>query len=164
MACAAETIACSPLPHSRFTVKAGVSTGSPPLMAATRLKYMSRTSVWMTLPKTAWPISDGSRPARPTASLTTWAARSHGGTVDRPPPNLPMAVRTADRTTTFRASGMSLSLHVEAAVDGPDLASDVGGFVRRQEADHAGNLLWPAQAADRNLAQNPVEHLVWDGQ
>ena len=29
MVCAAETIACSPLPHSRFSVSAGVSTGKP---------------------------------------------------------------------------------------------------------------------------------------
>ena len=53
IAWAADTIACSPLPHSRLTVKAGVSTGRPPLTAATRLRYMSRGSVWITLPKTA---------------------------------------------------------------------------------------------------------------
>ena len=53
IAWAADTIACSPLPHSRLTVKAGVSTGSPPLTAATRLRYMSRASVWITCPKTA---------------------------------------------------------------------------------------------------------------
>ena len=36
--CAAVTMACRPLPHSRFTVTAGASCGSPPLMAATRAK------------------------------------------------------------------------------------------------------------------------------
>ena len=36
--CAAPTIACRPLPHSRFTVTAGVSCGRPPLMAATRAR------------------------------------------------------------------------------------------------------------------------------
>ena len=41
----AETMACSPLPQSRLTVKAGVVTGRPPLTAATRLRYMSLTSV-----------------------------------------------------------------------------------------------------------------------
>ena len=45
IACAAETIACSPLPHSLFTVKAGVVTGRPPLTAATRPRYMSLASV-----------------------------------------------------------------------------------------------------------------------
>ncbi len=53
MAWAADTMACSPLPHSRLTVRAGVCTGSPPLTAATRDRYMSRASVWITLPKTA---------------------------------------------------------------------------------------------------------------
>ena len=86
MAWAAETIACSPLPQSRLTVNAGVVTGSPPLTAATRLRYMSLVSVWITLPKTAWPTSSGSTPARRTASRTTVAARSHGGTPARPPP------------------------------------------------------------------------------
>ena len=55
IACAADTIACRPLPHSRLTVKAGVSTGRPPLTAATRLRYMSLTSVWITLPNTVCP-------------------------------------------------------------------------------------------------------------
>ncbi len=73
MACAADTIACSPLPHSRFSVNAGVCTPSPPLTAATRPRYMSRTSVWITWPKTAWPTASGSTPARLTASL------HHGG-------------------------------------------------------------------------------------
>ena len=39
--CEAETIACSPLPHRRLTVSAVESSGSPPLSAATREKYMS---------------------------------------------------------------------------------------------------------------------------
>src|SRR6266581_3727219 len=86
-------MACNPLPHSRFSVKAGVSTGRPPPTAATRPRYMSLTSVWITWPKTAWPTSAGSTAARPTASRTTVAARSHGGTAARPPPYLPIAVR-----------------------------------------------------------------------
>ena len=45
MAWAAETMACSPLPHRRFTVNAGMVTGRPPLTAATRLRYMSLGSV-----------------------------------------------------------------------------------------------------------------------
>ena len=53
MAWAAEMMACSPLPHSRFTVSPGVLAGRPPLMAATRPRYMSLASVWITLPKTA---------------------------------------------------------------------------------------------------------------
>ena len=52
IACAAETMACIPLPHSRFTVNAGVPTSRPPLIAATRDRYMSLVSVWITLPNT----------------------------------------------------------------------------------------------------------------
>ena len=52
MCWAAETIACSPLPHRRLTVRQGVPTGSPPSIAATRDTYMSRASPWITLPST----------------------------------------------------------------------------------------------------------------
>ena len=41
MYCDALTIACSPLPHSRFSVSAPLSCGRPPLTAATRDRYMS---------------------------------------------------------------------------------------------------------------------------
>ena len=100
--CAAEMIAWSPLPHSRFTVRAGVSTGSPALIAAARARYISRCSVWMTWPKTTCPTSLASMPARVTASRVTCAARSAGGTSLRPPPYLPIAVRTPARMTTSR--------------------------------------------------------------
>jgi hypothetical protein len=52
MVCAALTMACMPLPQSRFSVIAGVVCGSPALIIATRDRYMSFGSVWMTLPKT----------------------------------------------------------------------------------------------------------------
>ena len=45
-------MACIPLPHSRFTVIAGVSWFRPPFIAATREMYMSRTSVRITWPNT----------------------------------------------------------------------------------------------------------------
>ena len=106
MACEAETMACSPLPHSLFTVSAGVPTSRPPLTAATRDRYMSLASVWITLPNTAWPTWAGSTPDLLTASRTTFAARSQGGTEARPPPYLPIGVLTADRTNT---SSMILS-------------------------------------------------------
>src|SRR5215469_7271549 len=163
IAWAADTIACSPLPHRRLTVNAGVSTGRPPLTAATRLRYMSRASVWITLPRTAWPTSSGCTPARATASRTTVAARSHGGTAARPPPYLPIAVRTADSTSTFLCCSMTDSSHVQAAVDGPYLAGDVGGVIGGEEPDHPRDLLGLAQPAHRNLAPDLVQHLVRDG-
>src|SRR6516165_4908786 len=157
MACAADTIACRPLPQSRFTVNAGVSTGRPPLTAATRPRYMSLASVWITLPKAQWPMLAGSAPARRTASATTAAARSHGGTAARPPPYFPMAVRTPDRTTTSVVVFMAAPSHVQAAVDGPDLAGDVRGLVGGEEADGAGDLLRPGKPAQRNLLPDPLQ-------
>src|SRR6516165_9812665 len=163
IACEADTIACRPLPHSRFSVNAGVCTGSPPLIAATRARYMSRVSVWMTLPNTAWPTSAGATPARSTASVTTVAARSHGGTAARPPPYLPIAVRTPESTSTSLPSVMTPPSHVQAAVDGPDLAGDVSGLIRCQEADHPCDLARIAEPPHRNLAADAVQHLVRDG-
>src|SRR6266700_1122001 len=163
MACAADTIACNPLPHSRLTLNAGVSTGSPPLTAATRARYMSRTSVWMTLPNTACPTSTGSRPDRATTSLTTVAARSHGGTSFSPPPYLPIAVRTPDSTTTSLCSVMTSPSHVQAAVDGPDLASDVGTLVGGEKADSSRDVVRSAESAQWYLRSDAVEHLLRDG-
>ena len=86
MYCEALTIACMPLPQSRLSVSAPDSAGSPPLSAATRERYMSFGSVWITLPNTHWPISLGSTLARLTASRTTRAASSVGATSFKPPP------------------------------------------------------------------------------
>src|SRR5450759_3338959 len=51
-------------------------------------------------------------------------------------------------------------LHVQAAVDAPDLAGDVRGRVRGQEVDHACDLVGTAQPADRNLRPDLVQHLL----
>src|SRR6516162_1427856 len=133
-------MACIPLPHSRFRVSAGVPISRPPLMAAPRDRYMSLTSVWITLPNTDWPTWAGSTPARLTASRTTMAARSQGGTEARPPPYLPIGVLTADRTNT--SSMVSLISHVQAAIYGPDLPGDVRRVVVGEKRHHAGDLLW----------------------
>src|SRR5262245_23803498 len=148
--CAADTMACRPLPHSRFRVSAGVPCSRPPFTAATRARYMSLISVWITLPNTAWPTWPGSTPDRLTASRTTLAARSQGGTEARPPPYRPIGVLTAARTNT--SSMILLISHVQTAVDGPDLPGDVRRFVGGQERDHPRYLLGPAEAADRYLA------------
>src|SRR6202046_1421996 len=158
MACAAEMMACSPLPHSRFTVSPAVLGGRPPLMAATRPRYMSLASVWITLPKTALPTSTGSTSARLTASRTTAAARSQGGTVARPPPNLPIPVRTPDRIITSGRSFMSAPSHVHSAVDGPDLPRDGGGLIGCQESDHSGDLFRSAEPARGYLGAYPFKH------
>jgi len=86
MYCDAETIACMPLPHRRFSVMAPVPCGSPPFTQARREMYMSFASVWITLPITHCPTLAGSILARATASLTTRAARSLGAMSFRLPP------------------------------------------------------------------------------
>ncbi len=86
MCCAAETIACSPEPHRRLTVRHGVPTGSPASIAATRDRYMSRASPWITLPITTWPTVAGSTLARASASLIAIAPSFVGARSFSAPP------------------------------------------------------------------------------
>src|SRR5215204_2606812 len=165
---AAETIACSPDPHSRFRVKAGVSTGRPPLIVATRDRYMSRVSVWITLPNTTCPTSAGSTPDRLTASRTTAAPRSAGGMSFRLPPYFPTAVRTPETTTTSRVAAIFTLLafatsHVQPAVDPVHLPGDVPRLGVGEELDHPGDLLRLPQPADRNGGDHLVEDLLGHG-
>src|ERR1700733_2724407 len=108
MVCAADTIACKPEPHSRFSESAGASFVTPAFIAATHAMYMSFGSVWITLPNTTCPTSSPATPARDSASRTTWAPRSVGATSFNPPPKSPIAVRTPDTTTTSRCMAMSV--------------------------------------------------------
>jgi hypothetical protein len=83
---ARQAVVKSGLPQSRFSVSAPLSCGSPPFTAATRDRYMSFASVWITLPNTHWPIRAGSTFERATASRTTRAASSVGGMSFSEPP------------------------------------------------------------------------------
>ena len=76
IAWAAETIACTPVPHRRLTVKAGASLGTPALMPTTRAMYMSSGAVWMTLPNTTWSTCSGSSRARSIAARAAVAPSS----------------------------------------------------------------------------------------
>ena len=99
-ACAAETTACAPDPHSRLTFIAGTVSGMPASIAATRARYMSRGSVLITCPKTTCPTCSGaSTPARSSAALVTCVASAVGGRPARLPPNVPIAVRAPPRMT-----------------------------------------------------------------
>src|SRR5574343_1864753 len=109
----ADTMACRPEPQRRLTLKAGVVSLQPPLMAATRERYMSLGSVFTTWPNTTWPTSLPSTLARASDSLTTSAPSSVGGTSLRLPPKVPMAVRTALTTTTSRVMGKSFQINLE---------------------------------------------------
>src|SRR5437667_11153238 len=102
MYCEALTIACMPLPQRRLSVSAPDSAGSPPLSAATRDRYMSFGSVWITLPNTTWPTSSGATFARASASRTQRAPSSVGAKSLSEPPKSPIAVRTPETTTTSR--------------------------------------------------------------
>jgi len=64
-----------PEPQRRLTVRHGVPTGRPASTAATRDRYMSLASPWITLPITTWPTLAGSTFARATASLMATAPR-----------------------------------------------------------------------------------------
>ena len=86
MCCAAETMACKPEPHRRFTVRAGVPTGTPASTAATRERYMSRASPWITLPITTCPTLAGSAFALASASRMAIAPSLVGGTSLNAPP------------------------------------------------------------------------------
>ena len=98
--CTTETIACAPDPHSRLTFIAGVVSGMPASIAATRLRYMSRGSVLMT-----WPNDHmADLPALDAGPLQRGPCRrlrpaSIGGVAASAPPKVPMAVRAAPRMT-----------------------------------------------------------------
>ena len=79
ISCAAETIACRPEPQRRLSVIAGEVFGTPASIAMTRETYMSRGSVWMTLPKTLCSTASGSMPARAIAALATCVPSAIGG-------------------------------------------------------------------------------------
>src|SRR5690242_6837554 len=51
-------------------------------------------------------------------------------------------------------------LHVQAAVDAPNLSGDVSGGVGSQEMDDSGYLLRLSEAPERNLRPEPVQHLL----
>jgi hypothetical protein len=84
--CAADTIACTPVPQSRFTVKAGTSFGIPAFIATTRAMYMSSGAEWITLPNTTWSTSSGAILDRSSAVFVASAPRSVGGWSFRLPP------------------------------------------------------------------------------
>src|SRR3954447_19323538 len=126
MAWAADTIAWTPVPHSRLTVTAGASFGTPALIPTTRAMYMSSGAVWITLPNTTWSTCSGCRPARSTAARAAMETSSVGATLLRLLPNDPIGVRAADAITT--------SLIVRPPVD-PASASSAGG-PRRARGQH----------------------------
>src|SRR4051812_23221354 len=133
-ACAADTIACNPLAHSRLTVNPGVVSGRPASSAAIRATLRLSSPAWLAAPKTTSSIASGATPARETASATTSAARSSGRMPASAPPYLPMGVRTPPiRYAVMRPlSPIDLSSREGSA------AGDQGGGDRRDSLAATG--------------------------
>src|SRR6267143_202090 len=97
-ACAARATALRPEPQTLLMVMAATRGAQPPLRAAWRAGFWPRPA-WTTLPRMASSICLASRPARRMASATILPPSSGADKPARPPWNLPMGVRTAERIT-----------------------------------------------------------------
>ena len=78
ISCAALATACAPEPQTRLTVIAGISTGTPPWMAACRAGFILLPA-WITLPMMTVSISPGGSFARLSVASMTAAPRSVAG-------------------------------------------------------------------------------------
>jgi hypothetical protein len=85
ISCATLTMAWAPEPHTRLTVSAGTSTGSPAAMPAWRAGFM-RAPAWITWPITSVWMRSGASPARRTVSRMATAPRSGAGRSFKLPP------------------------------------------------------------------------------
>jgi len=92
---AALAAACSPEPHSRFTVCLGTSIGRPASSNAMRATLRLSSPAWLVQPRITSSIVAGSIPERSTTALIGIAARSSARTDPRAPPCLPTGVRSA---------------------------------------------------------------------
>src|SRR5579871_45813 len=97
---AARLVACWLDPHWLSTVVPATLIGSPAASHAVREMLNDCSPAWVTQPPTTCPTSAGSIPARSTSARWTWASKSAGWIVDRPPPRRPIGLRTASTMTT----------------------------------------------------------------
>ena len=86
MARAPSITACSPEPHSRFTVAPGTSTGSPASSAAMRATLRLSSPAWLAQPRITSSMAAGSTRVRATSAAMAVAARSSGRTSASAPP------------------------------------------------------------------------------
>src|SRR5574338_178783 len=91
--------ALRPEPQTLLMVVAPTPSGRPALSAAWRAGACPAPA-WITCPISTSSTRSGAMPARSTAARMAVAPSSVAGTVERPPPNLPMGVRAADRMKT----------------------------------------------------------------
>ena len=99
MDAAPSITAFRPEPQTLLIVVALTPSGSPALRAAWRAGACPAPA-WMTWPMKTSSTVAGFTPERSTAARMATAPRSVAGTVESPPPNLPMGVRAADRMKT----------------------------------------------------------------
>ena len=99
MEAAPSIAAFMPEPHTLLIVVALTPSGSPALSAAWRAGAWPAPA-WMTCPMITSSTRSGAMPDRSTAARMAVAPSSVAGTVERPPPNLPIGVRAADRMKT----------------------------------------------------------------
>src|SRR5215469_207908 len=108
-ACAARATALRPEPQTLLIVSAATRGSQPPLSAAWRAGFWP-SPAWTTLPRIASSTCLGSIPARRMDSTTTLAPSSGAEKVERPPWNLPMGVRTAERMTGVSMEHLGIEL------------------------------------------------------
>src|SRR5690349_17470037 len=80
-----------------------------------------------------------------------------------PPPRRragPRLLGTRDRRSRCARDRRPATLHVHAAVDGEHLPGDVARLVLGEELHHPRDLLGPAEAGERDLRLDLVEHLL----
>src|SRR3972149_3087870 len=116
----------------------------------------------MTWPMNTSSTRSGAIPARSTAARMAVAPRSVAGTVERPPPNLPMGVRAADRMKASLMGEMVLRLAGGPAVllllFLPQLRWELA-FPLREEARQESH---PARALEDREALQPGLDLTLD--
>ncbi len=98
--CAAETTDWMPEPHSRLTVSAGVSIGTPAFSPTWRAPYSASPEVCKALPMTTWSTHSGLAPARSRAARDACAPNSRAETSLKSPTYSRMGVRAPPTMTT----------------------------------------------------------------
>src|SRR5438132_9730238 len=146
IAWAALAAACSPEPHSRFTVCPGTSTGRPARSSAIRATLRLSSPAWLVQPRITSSIARGSIPVRSTTALIGTAARSSARTCASAPPCFPTGVRSAAQMYASRSTIPLLTassrllppsqchphgLHLGVALQGffPEIPPEPGKFV-----------------------------------
>src|SRR5215210_937610 len=152
-----ETTACSPEPQSRFSVRAGASTGTPASRATWRARYGAPSWLWITFPITTLSTFAGSRPDRSNAPLAAATPKPCAETSFKPPPNAPNAVRAPSMMyTSVIRSLLSLPGRL-AAIHHDSLAGHVAAGRRGQKQYCTLYVLRATEAAQRYA----FEHLLF---